>query len=347
MQYKFGAYQLDGEGRVLFREGARVALPPKVAELLVALVQAAGTVVTREHLLERLWPDTVVEEGSLTSHISLLRKALGRDSNGGEFIETLSKRGYRFVAQVTLAESEAPESVVSRVMLVVLPFENFTTGDKYDYFSDGLTEEMITEIARLSPERLGVIARTSAMQFKSTTKGIEQIGHELGISHVLEGSVRRAGERVRITAQLIRVSDESHLWAQSYERALDDVLEVQAEVAQAVAREVQVKLSPHDARRLHPEKRRSIKPQAYEAYLRGRHFWYRRTEEGMRKSIECFQAALQHDPSFAAAYDGISDARLPMCVYTTGTGLELRVTSSARWSSIQDMPSLITGTRNT
>ncbi|HWS68240.1 MAG TPA: winged helix-turn-helix domain-containing protein [Steroidobacteraceae bacterium] len=307
-QYEFGAYRLDAQGRMLFREGARVALPPKVAELLVALVQAAGTVVTREHLLERLWPDTVVEEGSLTSHISLLRKTLGRDSNGGEFIETLSKRGYRFVAHVTLAESEAPESVVSRVMLVVLPFENFTTGDKYDYFSDGLTEEMITEIARLSPERLGVIARTSAMQFKSTTKSIGQIGHELGISHVLEGSVRRAGERVRITAQLIRVSDESHLWAQSYERALDDVLEVQAEVAQAVAREVQVKLSPRDARRLHPEKKRSIKPQAYEAYLRGRHFWYRRTEEGMRKSIECFQAALQHDPSFAAAYDGISDA---------------------------------------
>jgi TolB-like protein/Tfp pilus assembly protein PilF len=308
MQYEFGAYQLDGKGLVLFREGARVALPPKVAELLVALVQAAGTVVTREHLLKRLWPDTVVEEGSLTSHISLLRKTLGRDANGGEFIETLSKRGYRFVAHITLAESEAPESVVSRVMLVVLPFENFTTGDKYDYFSDGLTEEMITEIARLSPERLGVIARTSAMQFKSTTKSIGQIGHDLGISHVLEGSVRRAGERVRITAQLIRVSDESHLWAQSYERALDDVLEVQAEVAQAVAREIQVKLSPHDARRLHPEKRRSIKPQAYDAYLRGRHFWYRRTEEGMRKSIECFQAALQHDPSFAAAYDGISDA---------------------------------------
>ena len=306
MQYGFGTYQLDGEGRVLHREGVHVALPPKAAELLVALVQAAGTVVTREQLLERLWPDTVVEEGSLTSHISLLRKTLGTDSNGREFIETLSKRGYRFVAPVTLAESEAPES--ARLMLVVLPFENFTTGDKYDYFSDGLTEEMITEIARLSPERLGVIARTSAMQFKSTTKSIEQIGQALGVSHVLEGSVRRAGERVRITAQLIRVSDESHLWAESFERALDDVLEVQAEVAQAVAREVQVKLSPHDARRLHPEKRRSIKPQAYEAYLRGRHFWYRRTEEGMRKSIECFQEALKHDPSFAPAYDGISDA---------------------------------------
>jgi TolB-like protein/Tfp pilus assembly protein PilF len=307
-QYEFGAYRLDEQSGMLFRGCDRVALAPKVVELLVALVQAAGTVITREQLQRLLWPDTVVEEGSLTSHISTLRKALGKASDEQEFIETLSKRGYRFVAPVTTAECGAPESHAGRVMLVVLPFENFTTGDKYDYLSDGLTEEMITELARLSPERLGVIARTSAMQFKSTTKGIGQVGHELGVSHVLEGSVRRDGERVRITAQLIRVSDETHLWAQSYERSLHDVLQVQAEVAQAVAREVQIKLSPHDVWRLRPEKRRSIDPQAYELYLRGRHFWYRRTEEGMRKSIECFEEALQHDPSFAAAHDGISDA---------------------------------------
>jgi TolB-like protein/tetratricopeptide (TPR) repeat protein len=191
---------------------------------------------------------------------------------------------------------------------VVLPFENLTAGEKYDYFSEGLTEEMITELARLSPERLGVIARTSAMQFKSTTKSIAQIGSELGVSHVLEGSVRRVGERVRITAQLIRVSDESHLWAQSYERGLHDVLEVQAEVARAVAREIQIKLTPHEQRRLDSVKTRSINTKAYELYLRGRHFWYRRTEEGIRKSIDCFEKALQYDPSFAAAYDGISDA---------------------------------------
>src|SRR5580692_7550338 len=307
-QYEFGAYRLEAQSRMLFRGGDHVALPPKVAELLIALVQAAGRVLTREELLQRLWPDTVVEEGSLTSHISLLRKALGEDPKQQDFIETLPKRGYRFVAPVKRAASQAPDSGVDRTMLVVLPFENLSAGERYDYFSEGLTEEMITEIARLSPERLGVIARTSAMLFKSTTKNIGEIGHALGVSHVLEGSVRRVGERVRITAQLIRVSDESHLWAESFERALGDVLEVQAEVAQAVAREVQVKLSPHDVRRLHPEKRRSIKPQAYEAYLRGRHFWYRRTEEGMRKSIECFQEALKYDPSFASAYDGISDA---------------------------------------
>ena len=307
-QYEFGVYRLDAQSQMLFREGDHVALPPKVTELLVALVEAAGRVLTREQLLQRLWRDTVVEEGSLTSHISMLRKTLGEGPNGQDFIETLPKRGYRFVASVKRAASQAPDSGVDRAMLVVLPFENLTAGERYDYFSEGLTEEMITELARLSPERLGVIARTSSMQFKSTTKNITQIGSDLGVSHVLEGSVRRVGERVRITAQLIRVSDESHLWAQSYERGLHDVLEVQADVARAVAREIQIKLTPHERRRLDGDKPRSINSQAYELYLRGRHFWYRRTEAGIRKSIECFEEALRYDPSFAAAYDGISDA---------------------------------------
>jgi TolB-like protein/tetratricopeptide (TPR) repeat protein len=307
-QYEFGTYRLDEQGPMLFRDGERVPLPPKVVELLVALVRAAGKVLTREQLLQQLWPNAVVEEGSLTSHISLLRKALAAGGNGQELIETVPKRGYRFMAPVKAARSDPRQSGDVREMLVVLPFENLTTGDKHDYFSDGLTEEMITELARLSPERLGVIARTSAMQFKSTTKNIGQIGAELGVSHVLEGSVRRAGERVRITAQLIRVSDETHLWARSYERGLHDVLEVQAEVARAVAQEIQIKLTPHDQQRLHSEKRRSVNPEAHELYLRGRHFWYRRTEEGMRKSIECFEEALRSEPNFAAAYDGISDA---------------------------------------
>jgi TolB-like protein/tetratricopeptide (TPR) repeat protein len=320
--YEFGAYRLDVQSQMLFRQGNHVALPPKVTELLVALVEAGGRVLTREQLLQRLWPDTVVEEGSLTSHISLLRKALGEGSSGLDFIETLAKRGYRFVAPVKSAAYQAADRGVDRAMLVVLPFENFTAGERYDYFSDGLTEEMITELARLSPEHLGVIARTSAMQFKSTTKNIAQIGSELGVSHVLEGSVRRVGERVRITGQLIRVSDESHLWAQSYERGLHDVLEVQAEVARAVAREIQIKLTPHEQRRLDSDKTRSINTKAYESYLRGRHFWYRRTEEGIRKSIDCFEEALQYDPSFAAAYDGISDAHTMLACRGMSPALE-------------------------
>ncbi|MGC5809760.1 hypothetical protein LDP04_24775, partial [Ralstonia pseudosolanacearum] len=137
-----------------------------------------------------------------------------------------------------------------RVILVVLPFESLGGGDKYDYFSEGLTEDMITQLARLSPERLGVIARTSAMRYKSTTKTIHQIGQDLGVSHVLEGSVRRAGDRVRVAAQLIRVSDETHLWAETYEGNRHDILALQIEVAKAIAREIEIKLTPHEQGRL-------------------------------------------------------------------------------------------------
>jgi TolB-like protein/tetratricopeptide (TPR) repeat protein len=306
--YEFGAYRLDVQGGILFRDGERVSLPPKVAELLVALVQSRGGVITREQLLERLWPDTVVEDGSLTSHISMLRKVLGEGRDGLDFIETLPKRGYRFVAPAMLVDTQTRSTDIPRTMLAVLPFENLSEGDRYDYFSDGLTEEMITQLARLSPEHLGVIARTSSMQFKSTTKTIAQIGSELGVSHVMEGSVRREGERVRITAQLIQVSDESHLWAQNYDRALHDVLQVQGEVARAVARETHIQLTPQQAQRIDPSQTRIVDPQAYELYLRGRHFWNRRTEESIRKSIECFEEALRQDPRFASAHDGISDA---------------------------------------
>jgi DNA-binding winged helix-turn-helix (wHTH) protein len=195
-QYVFGEYRLEAQSRMLFRGDDHVPLPPKVAELLLALVDAAGRALSREELLQRLWPETVVEEGSLTSHVSLLRKALGEGPKAQDFIETLPKRGYRFVGSVKRLAPGPPDSGVDRTLLVVLPFENLSAGERYDYFSDGLTEEMITELARLSPGRLGVIARTSAMQFKSTTKGIAEIGSELRVSHVLEGSVRREGERM-------------------------------------------------------------------------------------------------------------------------------------------------------
>jgi len=213
------------------------------------------------------------------------------------------------------SEPSAPEALPlpnhpslseGRVLLVVLPFESLGGADKYDYFSEGLTEDMITQLARLSPERLGVIARTSAMRYKSTTKTIHQIGQDLGVSHVLEGSVRRAGDRVRVAAQLIRVSDETHLWAEAYEGNRHDILALQIEVAKAIAREIEIKLTPHEQGRL--DRTPAIDAQAHEAYLKGRHFWSTRTEEGMRKSIEYFQLAIEHQPNFAAAYDGVADA---------------------------------------
>ncbi|TLZ32288.1 MAG: hypothetical protein E6K29_01870, partial [Gammaproteobacteria bacterium] len=260
--YEFRQYRLDTRARLLFRNGQRVVLTPKAVDLLIALVEAQGQTVDKHELLRRVWPDTVVEEGSLSSHIFQLRRALGEGARGQRFIETIPKRGYRFVSPCAQLGSS-------------LPFENLSGGRKHDYFSEGLTEEMISQLARLNPEQLGVIARTSAMQYKSTTKTPQQIGRELGVSHLLEGSVRRAGGRVRITAQLIRVSDATHLWAKGYERELHDILALQAQVARAIAREIQITLTVRADRRL--DRVAALDPGAHEAYLRGRHLWNLRT----------------------------------------------------------------------
>lgn len=303
--YEFGQYRLEMDGRLLSHSGQRIVITPKAVDLLVALLEAEGKPVGKEELLQRVWPDAVVEEGSLTSHISLLRRALGDGADGRRFIETIPKRGYRFIGSFRQVSTQTPITP-GRPLLVVLPFENLNAGEKHDYFSEGLTEEMISQLARLSPEKLGVIARTSAMQYKSTSKTVQQIARELGVSYVLEGSLRRASGRVRITAQLIRVSDSSHLWAQSYERDSHDILALQGEVARAIAHEIQIKLTPREQSRL--DRARSLDPLAYELYLQGRYFWSKRTEQGMRKSIECFEKALARDPRYPAALDGISDA---------------------------------------
>ena len=305
-RYEFGHYRLDVRAHLLFRNGRRVVLTPKAVDLLAALVEAQGEPVGKQELLHRVWPDAVVEEGSLTSHISLLRRVLAEGAAGQQFIETLPKRGYRFVGPCAAMAQPAAATGAGRRMLVVLPFENLSGGRKHDYFSEGLTEEMISQLARLSPEQLGVIARTSAMQYKSTTKTAQQIGQELGVSHLLEGSVRRSGERVRITAQLIRVSDATHLWAEGYERSLHDILALQAEVARAIAREIQIKLTVGVQHRL--DRVAAIDPEAHEAYLRGRHLWNRRTEEGLRNSIALYEEAIRRQPDYAMAYTGVADS---------------------------------------
>jgi len=308
--YQFGSFRLDGDGCMLFREGKRVALTPKVLELLIVLVEAHGNPVTKEALLQRVWAGIVVEEGSLTSHISILRKVLGDGINGGQFIETLPKRGYRFRALVTEDVKSQAAPTAQKFMLAVLPFESFSRDKKQEYFSDGLTEEMITQLGRLNPERLGVIARTSAMQYKGTDKTIQEIGRELAVSYVLEGSVRRAANRVRIAAQLIQVSDQTHLWAETYDRDLGNILVIQNEVARAIAMQIKIKLTPREQTRLAYAE--PVNLDAYEAYLKGRYFWNRRTLKDLRKSIQHFERAIQHDPAYAPAYAGLADSYLTL-----------------------------------
>jgi TolB-like protein/Tfp pilus assembly protein PilF len=301
--YEFGQFRLDASGRMLFRGNGPVPLPPKVVDTLLVLVQNAGAVIDKEEIFKQVWKGAFVEEGSLTRTISILRKALELDGNRQKYIATVSKRGYRFVAEVV----ETPERLSQqKLMLAVLPFENMSGDDTQEYFSDGLTEEMITQLSRLNPDRLAVIARTSAMRYKGANKGVREIGKELGVSHVLEGSVRREAGRVRIAAQLIQVADETHVWADTYDERLGDILKLQSKVSQAVAREIRVKLTPREERRLAAA--REVSPAAYEAYLKGRHLWNKRTEDGMRKSIAHYEEAIRQNPDYAIAYCGVADS---------------------------------------
>jgi TolB-like protein/Tfp pilus assembly protein PilF len=308
--YEFGRFRLDLTDRVLLRDGEAIPLPPKAADTLVFLVQNADSVVEKQRLLKQVWKDAFVEEGSLTRTISILRKALEDGAHGQEFISTIPTRGYRFATRVEGVSKVPAFSHPSKIMLAVLPFENLSGHKNQEYFSDGLTEEMITQLGRMNPDHLGVIARTSAMKYKNATKTVHEIGRELNVSHILEGSVRRAGGRVRIAAQLIQVSDQTHVWAESYERGVSDILALQNDVAQAIARQIRIKLIPQERVRLTASG--SISPEAYEAYLKGRYLWNQRTLGTLRKSIRFFEKAIHIDPAYATAYAGMADSYLMM-----------------------------------
>ena len=210
-----------------------------------------------------------------------------------------------------------PQPSRERAMLAVLPFENLTGDAGQDYFSDGLTEEMIAQLGRLDPERLGVIARTSVMHYKQSHAPLNQIGRELGVQYVLEGSVRRDSNKVRISAQLIQMKDQTHVWARQYDRELSNLLALQAEIAQEIAGGIQLTLRDH--KKIDSVHQASLSPEAYEAYdlyLKGRYFWNKRTSEGFQRAIEYFQQAVATDPSYARGYAGLADSYALMSGYT-------------------------------
>jgi TolB-like protein/Tfp pilus assembly protein PilF len=311
---RFGPFEIDPKSGELRRQGTPVRLQPQPFKVLALLVSKAGHLVSREEIQKQVWTDdTFVDfDQGLNYCIRQIRAVLCDDADKPEFIETVPRRGYRFVASVEELSPPA-SSVARRVMLTVLPFENLSGDEAEEYFSDGLTDEMIAQLGRVNPQRLGVIARTSAMKYKHTNKSIDEIGRELGVSYVLEGSVRRSANRVRVTAQLIQVSDQTHLWAQSYDRNMGEMLSLQSELAQAIAGGIRVQLTPQEQVRL--ASLRPINADAYEAYLKGRYFWNRRTRESLDRSISCFRRALEIDPGYAAAYAGLADAYLTQFDY--------------------------------
>lgn len=306
----FEGFELDRGACELRRAGKNVPLERIPFELLSLLLDGRGRVVTRDEIIERIWgKDVFLEtEHSVNTAIRKVRVALGDDPASPRFVRTVPGRGYRFVASVR--ETTGPGAgtagaEAARSMLVVLPFENLDQDPSQEYFSDGLTEETISTLGRLAPARLGVIARTSSMTYKRTQKTVAEIGRELNVDYVLEGSVRRGSGRVRITAQLIRASDQTHLWAQNYDRELKDVLNVQSELGHAIAAQVQIRLAPHHAQQLGAAG--SMNESAYDAYLRGRFYSSKRTRPNIERAIEYFRQATTIEPRMAIAYAGLAD----------------------------------------
>jgi TolB-like protein/DNA-binding winged helix-turn-helix (wHTH) protein/Flp pilus assembly protein TadD len=356
-----GLFEIDFASGELHKEGRRVPLQEQPLRVLAILLERPGEVVTREELQTRLWPaETYVsfDEG-LNTAIRKLRVALGDSADNPRFLETIPRRGYRFIAPVRSAIADNPASATGnggggnhvaeaelkvvrkkrwavfliplvlallvvggayslrrrslaravpskRIMLAILPFQNLSNDPQQEYFSDGLTEETITDLGQLSPEQLGVIARTSAMAYKHTNKTIGEIGRELGVDYILEGSVRRSGGEARVSAQLIRVSDQTHLWAKNYDRELHDVLQIQNELGTAIANQVQLNLTSQ--RHSDLNKVRTVNPEAYDLYLQGRYYWNERNPAALRQSIAYFNRATNVDPDFALAYVGLADA---------------------------------------
>jgi TolB-like protein/DNA-binding winged helix-turn-helix (wHTH) protein len=355
--YRFDTFTLDVRTGELTQAGVRLPLREQPLQLLLALLEQPGELVTREVLVNRLWPaGTFVDfERGLNKAINNLREVLGDSADEPRFIETFPRKGYRFIAPVTRADETLEESSPRRPRvrawiialgaavaclgivvganvggarhwaamrwrstpqisaLAVIPLENLSRDPEQEYFADGITDDLITNLAKVS--NVPVTSRTSIMRYKGAKKSIKDIGRELHVDAVVEGTVTRSGNRMRITAQLIQVSTDMHLWAEAYERDVSEILTVQNEVATDIARRVSAVVRPlGQAQRVNPE--------AYGSYLKGRYFFYQYTTLGWQQSIDSFNRAIASDPNFAPAYSGLADAYIVAGAYGTIRGPE-------------------------
>jgi TolB-like protein/Flp pilus assembly protein TadD len=307
---QLGQFVLDVNRYELTCAGKPVRMERIPMDLLILLARENGRLVSRDEIIERLWGKDIFfdTDNSINTAIRKIRRALGEDPEKPRYIETVQGKGYRFKSRTDPATGiTSPHGEVERprIMLAVLPFENLSGDAGQEYFSDGLTEETIMRFGKISPQRLGVIARTSSMAYKRTDKSICQIGQELGVDYVLEGSVRRETDRVRVTAQLIRVRDQIHLWAENFDRPSQSILDIHGEVGAAIAAHVQLELTPEGERQLRSQ--RPVNREAYDHYLRGRYHWARLTPSELLKAAEYFRKATQCDPEYALAYSGLAD----------------------------------------
>ncbi len=291
-------------------------------EFLLLLPTRRGELVTRAEIVERLWGKDVFLESDvgINTAVGKIRRALHESADKPVFIQTVTGKGYRFIAAVTVVEEQEHPLAAGTSKLTngpfafaVLPFEDLSSPPGQDYFAAGLTEETIAALGRVNPERMRVIARTSSMSYRHTTKPVKQIARELGVDYVLEGSVRREGDQLRIVARLIGASDQYQVWDAAYDRSATGFIGVQQELASAICGQVEVRLSPNRAGKNVPQ---TCSAGAFDFYLRGRYCWNHLTPPNLHRAIELFQAAVDDDPGYAVAYAGLADtyAYLPLTI---------------------------------
>ena len=312
---RFGSFELDVRSREVRTSSGIVRLQEQPFEILRMMLERPGAVVTREELRRRLWPDgTFVDfEHSLNAAVKRLRAALGDEADNPRFVETLPRRGYRFIGAVDTEGSGKVADGVPRV--AVLPFSNLSDEGSQEYFTDGLTEEMIAQLGQRCRGRIGVIARWSSMVFKGSTQRSREIGHALRAQYLLEGSVRREGDRVRVTASLVESASETHLWSETYEQHLTDCLQVQCDIAARIAESLALELAPDRSSRAASV---ATSASAYQEYLKGRYHWNHWTtpdDEGVEQALSSFNEALRIDPHFAPAYASLSRVQIARAVH--------------------------------
>src|SRR4051812_29631574 len=309
--FRFGRFEIDSRTRELRKDGVRLRLQEQPFAVLALMLDHPGELLTRDELRDRLWPNgTFVDfEHGLNAAIKRLRAVLGDNAERPRFVETLHRRGYRFIAKVERVNGHGsyplPAAGDDRHRIAVLPFTALGEACVPESFAGGLTEELVTQLGRICSDRLGVIARSSAMRVQRVERTARDIGAALRARYLLEGTVRTEGTRVRITAQLIEVAGETQLWAESYDRSLSDSLLVQSDVATHIVRGVAVELLPD---RAPPASTGTRNLDAHQAYLKGRYHWHRPGDDGLRECLSFYAQALTLDPTFASAYAALARA---------------------------------------
>lgn len=309
--YCFGAFEADLEKRELRRRGLRIKLARQPFDVLSILLESADSVVTREQLRKKLWPDGVFIdfEHGLNRAINQIRQTLGDSRNSPRFIDTLPCIGYRFIAPVQHRNYSPAAMQVTRrrnARLAVLPFEDLNPEADWEYFTDGLVAELITHLGRTLPDKLDVIGRNSTVLYKASGKSLDQIGEELRVDYLLTGCVRSDAGRIRVSVELILAKEQTCVWAESYESQFVDRFSLENDLSAGIASAIAAQLRLRDLTGIARPAR--INPQIREAYLRGLYHYGKRTEEGLDKSISYFKQAIEGEPSFALAYTGLAES---------------------------------------